>query len=189
MGRAARWIIAKLRHFKIAGSQRGEGWVDDVIIPAGVVRAGDIHVRPIVRDEQPIFLHRAKDFLHVRVAGTLGDVHACFEPQTSTHREGARGGAGGMGGRIDMALCGADCHTKRMLYFRHRRVIINFIVSDQPRQDRQTRGVGGGPPFGPAIVGVHVEERTRAAVPSSLRWVVVDIVQFVEIIALGIDDD
>src|SRR5437763_1593378 len=81
------------------------------------------------------------------------------------------GGAGGMGGRIDMAIRGADCHTKRMLDFRHRRVIIDFIVSDQPRQDRQTRGVGGGPPLGPAIVGVHVEERTRAAVPSSLGWV------------------
>src|SRR5205823_10781418 len=37
LGRAARWIISKLRHFKIAGGQRVEGRVDDVIIPVGVV--------------------------------------------------------------------------------------------------------------------------------------------------------
>ena len=96
----------------------------------------------IVRDEQPILLHGAKDFLHVRVAGALGDVHACFEAQTSTHGEGARGGAGSMGGRINMALRGADGDPKRMLDLRHRRVIVDFIVSDQARQDRQTRGVG-----------------------------------------------
>src|SRR5580698_10187894 len=42
----------------------------------------------------------------------------------------------------------------------------NFIVTNQSREDRQTRGVRRGPPGRPKRVRIQIEDRARASLPA-----------------------
>ena len=54
---------------KSLGAQQRERGIEDVVVPARVERAGDVHVRAVVGDDESVLLHRAEDLLHVRVGG------------------------------------------------------------------------------------------------------------------------
>src|SRR6202043_3075127 len=81
-GRPAR-LIAELHHLEIIRGQRAKGGVQHTVVPARVVGAAHIQVRPVVCDYQAVSLHRAEDPLHLR--GKSRDVTASLEAETCTH--------------------------------------------------------------------------------------------------------
>src|SRR5688500_6799954 len=61
---------------------------DRVVVPAGVVRAGHVPVRTVVRDEHPVALHCRADDLDL--ATEPGAVVARLHPEPSAHRRHVR---------------------------------------------------------------------------------------------------
>src|SRR5688572_14540350 len=87
-------LPSELHDLEIAAPQRGKGRIEQVVVPARVVRPGDVEIRSVVGDDQAVRLHRLKD-LPQRL-GESGDVHTRLEPQTRAHRQRAGGVARAM---------------------------------------------------------------------------------------------
>src|SRR5262245_53601886 len=66
--------------------------------------------------------------------------------------------------------------------------IINFVVTNETRQNRQPCSVCRSPTVGPTIVRVHIEESTRASEPFRLSRVVVNIEKLIQVVAVSIDN-
>ena len=64
--------------------------IENIVAPARVVRAAYVHVRAIIRDDQTVPLHGAKNFLHVRITGSLGYVDIRLQAQARAHGQGTR---------------------------------------------------------------------------------------------------
>ena len=64
--------------------------------------------------------------------------------------------------------------------------IIDLVVTNQARQNRQPRSVRRSPSVGAAIVRVHIEEGTRAGEPFPLPAIVVDVEKLVQVVAVPI---
>ena len=92
-----------------------------------------------------------------------------------------------MGGWIDIAVSRPHGYAERMANLRDG-WIINFIVPDQSGKNRQSRRIRRCPSVGPAIIGIHIEKRSRAGKPFSLGRVVINVIKLVEIIAVSVDD-
>src|SRR5262245_57490508 len=76
---------------------------------------------------------------------------------------------------------------KRMVNFWQNR-IIDLVVANQTRQNRQSRSVCRSPSVGPTVVRVHIEESTRASEPFCLGRVVVNIEKLIQVVAVSIDN-
>ena len=88
----------------------------------------------------------------------------------------------------DVAIGGAHGETKRVADIRDRR-IPRFVVADEPREDRETGGVGRGPSVRSPIVRLHIEKRAGAGKPLRVGGVVPDVVELVQILVRAVDDD
>src|SRR5262245_7643384 len=66
--------------------------------------------------------------------------------------------------------------------------IIDLVVTNQARQNRQPCSVCRSPSVGPTVVRVHIEEGTRASEPLRLSGIVENIVQLVQVVAISIDN-
>src|SRR5262245_66026736 len=66
--------------------------------------------------------------------------------------------------------------------------IINFVVTNETRQNRQPRSVCRSPSVGPTVVRVHIKESTRASEPFRLSRVVVNVEKLVQVVAVSIDN-
>src|SRR4029434_11190173 len=64
--------------------------------------------------------------------------------------------------------------------------IIDLVVTNEPRQNRQSRSVCRGPSIGAAVVRVHIKESTRAGEPFPLRTIVVDVEKLVPALPVSI---
>src|SRR5262245_35372457 len=76
---------------------------------------------------------------------------------------------------------------KRMANFLQIR-IIDLVVTNQARQNRQPRSVCRSPSVGSTVVRVHIEESTRASEPFCLSHVVVNIEKLIQLVAVSIDN-
>src|SRR5262249_60526504 len=60
------WTISKLDDLEVVCRDRVESGVEDTVVPARVVAAADVQVRSVVRNDQAVLLHCAKDLLDFR---------------------------------------------------------------------------------------------------------------------------
>src|ERR1700682_3223533 len=58
---------AALNDLEVAGVELAECRVEDVVVPASVVRAADVHVRTVVGDDQAVLLEGAEDLLDIEI--------------------------------------------------------------------------------------------------------------------------
>ena len=176
-----------MNHFKVVSREVSERRIENIVVPARVVHAAYVHVRAIIRDDQTILLHGAKDFLQVRVAGSVRHIDIRLQAQARAHGQRTQRRTGAMGSRIDVTIGRPHRDTQCVANFCDGR-IVNLIVTNETRKDRQSGGIRGRPGIRPAIVGIHVEERAGAREPFSLSGIVEDVVQLVEMISILIDD-
>src|SRR5262245_46293134 len=66
--------------------------------------------------------------------------------------------------------------------------IIDLVVTNQARQNRQHRSVCRSPSVGSTVVRVHIKESTRASEPLRLSRVVVNIEKLIQLVAVSIDN-
>ena len=95
--------MTQINDLKIARSEIGKCRIENIVIPARVVSSRDVHVRPIVGNDQAISLHRAEDLLYFgrklrEVAARCG-----FVVSGLSHRSGGSSGAGDEGGFEEFA--------------------------------------------------------------------------------------
>jgi hypothetical protein len=76
-----------LDYLEIAHREIAECRIENIVVPARTVGACDIHIGAIVSDDQPVLLHRTKNFLNIRIVGSLGHIDACFQAQPRAHRQ------------------------------------------------------------------------------------------------------
>src|SRR5262245_66197232 len=66
--------------------------------------------------------------------------------------------------------------------------IINFVVTNETRQNRQPCSVCRSPSVGPTVARVHIEESTGASEPFRLSRVVVNVEKLIQLVAVSIDN-
>jgi hypothetical protein len=84
-----RRVPAEPDHFEVVGVQRAKPGKDEVHVPPRVVRAGDVHVGSVIRDDEAVGLHGLEDATQRRREAR--QVDAGLQPQPRAHRESARG--------------------------------------------------------------------------------------------------
>ena len=173
---------AELHDLEVVGGEAGECGVEDSVVPAGIVRAADIHVRAIVRHDQAVSLHCAEDLLCLR--REAGEIDAGLEPKPGSHRQCLRVGASRVRRRVDVPVGRANRDAKSMVDLARAE---HLVVPHESRENRQARGVGGCPAVWPAVVSRLVEEGAGACVPG--RAVEEDVVQLVQMPVVAVDDD
>src|SRR3954447_6453138 len=93
---------AELDYFEVAAFDGGEGGVEDVVVPAGVVGAAHVEIAAVVGDDQSVGFHRLENA--AQRVGIRGDVLRRFQAQARAHREGAARGSGAMGRGKNVAV-------------------------------------------------------------------------------------
>src|SRR5262249_46307014 len=160
-------------------------WVKNSIIPTRVIGSTNIHIGAIIGHDDTVSLHRTKYFPDVWIASTLIDIDTGLQSQTRAHWQRAYCRTGSMRSGIHVPVGRTHRDPKRMANFWQIR-IIDLVVTNQARQNRQPSSVCRSPSVGPTVVRVHIKEGTRAGEPFRLSGTVVNIEKLVQLVAVSI---
>ncbi|MEA2417227.1 MAG: hypothetical protein QOI58_3884 [Thermoanaerobaculia bacterium] len=153
-------LPAELDHFEVAAFDRGKRRVEDVVVPARVVRSAHIQVAAVVGDDQAVGLHRLENAAYR--FGIAGNVLRRFQAQARAHRQCAVRRSGAVRTRENVAVRVTNGDAKRVA---DRNAAVHLVVADQSRKDRQPRGVGARPALGTACVRIERERCAGACRP------------------------
>jgi hypothetical protein len=132
--------------------------VELVVVPPAIGCAGDVPVRAVVGDDQPVGLHRAGDA--AGLPRQPGDVDARLQPQPLAHPRQRRVlVVGGEVARGPHVLAPGARH-------RHAQRVVDPAGTGEQRQDRQPGGVGRRPARGAHARPPQAPGRARAGHPA-----------------------